>query len=87
VVAFLFEELYGDFASIDDLQVCSEALQELHGLGILHGNINKYNIFLTADGPKFIDFEESILDSDKKAKSFNLEKLKAEEIKASPASC
>jgi RIO-like serine/threonine protein kinase len=82
VVGFLFEELHRNYASIGGLEACREALQELHRLGIIHCDINKYNNFMTADRPKFIDFEDSILESGGKAKTSNLEKLEAKEIES-----
>ena len=39
-----------------DLEPCSQALAKLHQLGILHGDINKYNILVTSDGVTLIDF-------------------------------
>jgi tRNA A-37 threonylcarbamoyl transferase component Bud32 len=39
-----------------DLEPCSQALAKLHQLGILHGDINKYNILVTSEGVTLIDF-------------------------------
>ncbi|KAF4976656.1 hypothetical protein FZEAL_6718 [Fusarium zealandicum] len=71
VIGLVLEAVSGRHPGISDLGTCQEALQQLHGLGIIHGDINKYNIFLTKDGAKFIDFEESgisSVDESKKAK-------------------
>ncbi|KAJ4155622.1 hypothetical protein LMH87_000858 [Akanthomyces muscarius] len=62
VVGFITEELVGHYPeSTDDYVACSEALRDLHEVGVIHGDMNKYNIIMTKDGPKFIDFEASRL--------------------------
>jgi hypothetical protein len=82
VTGFLCESVDGRVSSISDLDSCSKALRRLHELDIIHGDITKYNIYITSEGPKFIDFEDSILGSDEKSKSFDLAKLKNDEIKS-----
>ncbi|KAI9749094.1 MAG: hypothetical protein M4579_007001 [Chaenotheca gracillima] len=59
VTGFLFEEVHGRFADIVDLQTCEDALHRLHALDIIHGDVNRYNIIVTTNGPTFIDFEDS----------------------------
>jgi len=59
VIGFLFEEVTGRVPRVEDLEVCEKGLQQLHDLDIIHGDINKYNMFITDDGVKFIDFEDS----------------------------
>lgn len=61
VIGFIFEEIIGRRPCIADLQVCETALQELHDLDIIHGDINRHNVFVTDDGAKFIDFEDSCI--------------------------
>ncbi|AEO64115.1 8f74d80c-9d20-4583-b429-502a4e2bdbf8 [Thermothielavioides terrestris] len=58
VVGFLVESLEGRAAGVGDLESCREALHKLHRV-LLHGDLCKYNIIITPDGPKFIDFEMS----------------------------
>lgn len=62
VVGFITEKLVGQYPeSTDDYAACSAALRDLHDKGIVHGDVNKYNIIVTKDGPRFIDFETSML--------------------------
>lgn len=61
VVGLVMEEVIGRHPSLADLATCQEALRQLHGLGIAHGDINMYNMIITKDGVKFIDFEEACL--------------------------
>ena len=51
-------------------------LQKLHKAGILHNDINHGNILYMEDGkPRFIDFEECILNPKKKAKDDEITEL------------
>lgn len=61
VVGLVIEEVVGRHPGIADLPICQEALRQLHGLGMTHGDVNRYNIFITDDGAKFVDFEESCI--------------------------
>lgn len=60
VVGFLVEGVDGRTAELDDLEPCRRALDQLH-CHLIHGDLCKYNVFITATGPKFIDFEDSVL--------------------------
>ncbi|TPX14950.1 uncharacterized protein E0L32_005059 [Thyridium curvatum] len=60
VVGFLVEFLGGRPAGITDLDPCLRSLAELHR-HLVHGDLCKYNILITEEGPKYIDFERSIL--------------------------
>lgn len=62
VVGILIEELIGRFPTMDDLAICDEALSGLHTEGIMHGDANQYNIIITEEGVRFIDFEASKID-------------------------
>ena len=65
VVGFLIEFLEGRPADSTDIESCYQALEQLHRY-LIHGDLCKYNILITSQGPRFIDFENSILcDSDK----------------------
>ena len=50
----------GDFdarhATPADLEACSQALAKLHQLGMLHGDVYRYNILVTSQGVTLIDF-------------------------------
>ncbi|KAF2241476.1 hypothetical protein BU26DRAFT_544493 [Trematosphaeria pertusa] len=63
IIGFVCEELQGRFAEPGDYDQCRDALQKLHSYGCVHGDLNKFNIILTADGPRFIDFEKSRLNT------------------------
>jgi predicted Ser/Thr protein kinase len=59
VIGFLLEKLEGHSASIGHLSQCEEVLGRLHGLGLLHGDINRYNFVVGQGWTKMIDFEKS----------------------------
>ena len=63
IIGFICEELQGRFAEPGDYDQCRDALQKLHSYGCVHGDLNKFNIIITANGPRFIDFEKSMLDT------------------------
>ena len=56
--------------------------KEVHSLGIVHGDTPKFNIFITTDGPKFIDLEDSIINSPEGEKPPGFAALKGNEIKS-----
>lgn len=66
VIGVLIEEITGRFPTLDDLEACREALSSLHTDGIVHGDGNQYNIIMTDNGVKFIDFEASKINDDTK---------------------
>ncbi|RBR20694.1 uncharacterized protein FIESC28_05211 [Fusarium coffeatum] len=59
VIGFLVEEVRGArTAEPEDLAACQHSLRKLHDLGILHGDINKHNFLIGADGEAvLVDFE------------------------------
>ncbi|UZP35579.1 hypothetical protein NXS19_003395 [Fusarium pseudograminearum] len=59
VIGFLVEEVRGArTAEPEDLAACQHSLRKLHELGILHGDINKHNFLIGADGEAvLVDFE------------------------------
>lgn len=57
VVGFLMEVLGGYHPSANDLEVCRSAMKNLHALGIVHRDLNKFNILLRENTAKLIDFE------------------------------
>lgn len=64
IVGFVCEEVRGTFAGPTDFAVCRDGLQQLHKYGIVHGDVNRFNIIITPNGPRFIDLERSVLDTD-----------------------
>ena len=44
-------------AGPEDLLACQRSLKKLHSLGILHGDINKYNFLVRDGGVVIVDFE------------------------------
>ncbi|CAK7272237.1 hypothetical protein SEPCBS119000_005019 [Sporothrix epigloea] len=59
IMGFALEKLEGRRACLDDLSHCESAIRKLHGLGLLHGDVNRHNFLITEDGMKLIDFEVS----------------------------
>lgn len=78
VMGFLLEKLEGRPASLQDLSVCEAALGKLHGLGLLHGDVNRYNFLVTEDGVKLIDFERVQENASPESMSKELGSLHAE---------
>ncbi|KFY30766.1 hypothetical protein V493_01676 [Pseudogymnoascus sp. VKM F-4281 (FW-2241)] len=61
VIGFLIEELHGRHPNIRDLRTCKYTVEQLHSIGIIHGDLNRYNIIITGHEAKLIDFEASTL--------------------------
>ena len=62
VIRFLLEFIpRARFAGPGDLKACQKALGKLHGLGILHGDVNRYNFLVQGEGEEkrvtMIDFD------------------------------
>ena len=57
VTGFLMEALNGHHPGIKDLGVCQDAVLRLHALGIVHRDLNRFNIVLQENVAKLIDFE------------------------------
>lgn len=61
VVGFLLEYMEGRHATIEDYDICKEALTQLHEHGICHGDPHGRNMLITPSGTvTFIDFETSL---------------------------
>ncbi|KAG8405539.1 hypothetical protein J3458_022186 [Metarhizium acridum] len=68
IMGFLLEKMAGRHAGIDDLQICRAALERLHGLGISHGDCNRYNFIIGADDRvTLVDFDECTVGASKEA--------------------
>lgn len=78
IVGFLLEKVDGHSASIHDLSVCETALRELHKLGLVHGDVNRYNFLVTEEGVKILDFENSRENASPESMSMELENLRVE---------
>lgn len=65
-------------AGIDDLPDCERALERLHNLGVLHGEVNRHNFLVANDGVKLIDFERSQEDATELSKTLEMQGLRAE---------
>lgn len=59
IMGFILEKLEGSPASISHLSSCETAIGGLHRLGLLHGDVNRYNFLVTEEGVKLLDFEGS----------------------------
>ncbi|GLA06017.1 hypothetical protein AnigIFM60653_006538 [Aspergillus niger] len=59
VIGFILERLKGREAGIKDLPLCQSVLKRLHDIGILHGDVNRYNFIVRGDAVRLIDFEKS----------------------------
>lgn len=65
VIGFLLDKVQGRAAGCADLNVCEAALRRLHGLGIRHGDCNRYNFIIGSDGKvSLIDFDNARLGAD-----------------------
>ncbi|GLB05679.1 hypothetical protein AtubIFM57258_000968 [Aspergillus tubingensis] len=63
VIGFILEKIEGREAGIEDLVGCQAVLKRLHDIGIIHGDVNRYNFVVRGDGTvRLIDFESSWLD-------------------------
>ncbi|KAL9569013.1 hypothetical protein ACKAV7_006880 [Fusarium commune] len=59
-IGFLLEKFEGRHAGKEDLEACQSVLSQLHDLGILHGDVNRYNFIIGSDGKAvLIDFEKA----------------------------
>jgi RIO-like serine/threonine protein kinase len=69
-MGFVLEKL-NDMRSgyVGDLRECEQVLGMFHGLGFLHGDVNKYSFLVANDGVKVIDFERFEEESEEGAKT------------------
>ncbi|KAJ5577971.1 uncharacterized protein N7459_006935 [Penicillium hispanicum] len=61
VIGFLMEDVSGPTPGIEDLDACKETVGLLHDSGIIHRDLNKYNMFMTESGIKIFDFGHSAI--------------------------
>ena len=67
------EALNGRHPDVKDLEICEDVMLRLHTVGIVHGDLNKYNIVIEGDEAKFIDFEAATFRDDKGYAKLKLE--------------
>lgn len=78
IIGFLLEKIEGRSASFQDLSACETALGKLHELGLVHGDVNRYNFLVTEEGVKLLDFERLRENASPESMSKELENLRAE---------
>ncbi|KAI9824127.1 MAG: hypothetical protein M1819_001082 [Sarea resinae] len=61
VMGMLLEKLEGDYATIDDLPACEEAVRRVHRMGMIHGDVNRYNFIVDRSKKcaRLVDFEHA----------------------------
>ncbi|KAJ0422739.1 hypothetical protein BJY00DRAFT_322318 [Aspergillus carlsbadensis] len=59
VIGFMLKRLEGRAAGISDLTSCQSALQRLHDINIIYGDVNRYNSLIQGDTARVIDFKNS----------------------------
>lgn len=75
IMGFLLEKVEGRSASLQDLNVCATSLRKLHDLGLLHGDVNRYNFLITERGATMLDFEHFQENASAESMSLELESL------------
>ncbi|KAG5787102.1 hypothetical protein H9Q69_013831 [Fusarium xylarioides] len=75
-IGFLLEKFQGRHAGKEDLEACQTVLSQLHDLGILHGDVNRYNFIIGGDGKAvLIDFEKAREDANAEEKEAEMRSL------------
>ena len=67
VMGFLIEKIDGVHGEIGDLEACQSIVKRLHSLGIVHGDLNKYNFIVGPTRTTLVDFEDAIKNGSKEA--------------------
>jgi hypothetical protein len=75
VIGFLIEHVEGHHATISDLPACKAVVRRLHGLGILHKDLNKHNFLISGRAAVLIDFETAEQSEDSEAMETELRGL------------
>lgn len=78
IIGFILEKLEGRPASFSDLSSCEAAVRNLHRLGLLHGDVNRYNFLITEEGVKLLDFECALENASPESMRKELEHVRAE---------
>ena len=61
IIGFLTEVLRGPHPQLEQMHLCWTAARELHSVGLVHGDLYKYNMVIQENIVKFLDFEVSEL--------------------------
>lgn len=80
IMGFICEGLHGRVAGPNDFNDCKRSLAKLHTYGVIHGDLNKFNIMITVDGPRFFDLEKCVLDTDGEISKVDFSRLQEEEL-------
>ena len=75
VIGFILEKAIGCEASIKDLAICEAAVSKLHSLGLMHGDLNRFNFIVGKCGVKLIDFENAKVSNNMKLMQCEIEGL------------
>jgi predicted Ser/Thr protein kinase len=67
VMGFLIEKVEGRHGHIGDLEASQKVTKRLHSLGIVHGDLNRYNFIVSAAGVTLIDFENATRNGSREA--------------------
>jgi hypothetical protein len=61
IIGLLLERQEGRFASIEDLPDCEATVRKLHEIGLIHGDVNRYNFIVNKEqgGVTMVDFEHA----------------------------
>jgi hypothetical protein len=79
VIGIILERLDGESASLDDLPGCKSALHRLHAIGLVHGDVNRYNFVVDRQSRqvRMVDFEHAAA-LDEEAAEIELQSLPSE---------
>lgn len=75
IIGLLLEKVEGREAGIGDLAVCEAAVKRVHGFGLTHGDLDRFNFLIGKNGVKMIDFENSNAQMDKQEMQREYERL------------
>lgn len=59
-MGFLLQKVDAESACVDDLANCEALVCRLHCLGLIHGDVNRYNLlvdWVSGSGIRLVDFE------------------------------
>jgi hypothetical protein len=70
VIGILLERLEGRCAAIKDLPACTAALRRLHDIGLVHGDVNRFNFVVNEQNGevRMVDFEHAAAMDEETAK-------------------
>ncbi|KAF1985985.1 hypothetical protein K402DRAFT_333479, partial [Aulographum hederae CBS 113979] len=80
VIGFICDGFEGLYPELDDYEACKRGLQQFHSYGIVHGDVNKFNFIVTAEGIRLFDLETSTLDIDEGVSEQDFKRLQEEEL-------